>query len=235
MKKILLILVVVLTVFLIYLFNIDNKIYYLSINSYTNNEDNSDYSERVENYLLSNNKLEISINDFSKDNYLISDLINDIKNNKKIKVNNKKTTLKNSLIKADLFTLFIGMNELNNNILLSNNSLKKYTYVDNIIVELDTLLSLVREYCKEDIFIIGVYYPNIEYDKDLVDLYSYYNDSYKQLANKYNIKYIDLYNVFLENSEYLSSTEVFIPSLKGYKYISEQIIITIGETVLKND
>lgn len=234
MKKILLILVIATTVFLIYLFNIDNKIYYLSINSYTGNEENSNYNENVENYLLSNKKLETSINDFSKDNYLISDLINDIKNNKKITVNNKNTTLKNALIKADLFTLFIGMNELNNNTLSFSNSLKKYTFVDSVLADLDNLLSLIREYCKEDIFIIGVYYPNTEYNKELADLYSYYNDGYKKLADNYNMKYIDLYNVFLENPEYLSSTEVFVPSLKGYKYISEQIIITIGETVLKN-
>lgn len=234
MKKLLLILVIAITVFLIYLFNIDNKVYYLSIDSnIIDSEENSNYIESVENYLLSNKKLEKTVSTFSKNNYLVNDLISDIKNNKKITVNNKNITLKNALIKADLLTLSIGMNEINNK-LITSNSLIQYTYIDNLLIDIDNLLSLIREYCKEDIFIIGVYYPDTKYQKDLIELYSYYNEEYKKLAEKYNIKYIDLYNVFLENQEYLSQTNNFMPSLKGYKYISDQIIITIGETVLKN-
>ncbi len=233
MKKILLILVISITVFFIYLFNIDNKIYYLSIDSYNNNEENSNYNEKVENYLLSNNKLEKVVSEFSKENYLVNDLISDIKNNKKIKINNKNITLKNALIKADLLTLSIGMNEISDRI-LTNNSLKQYTYIDNLLIDIDSLFKLIREYCKEDIFIIGIYYPNTEYNKDLIDLYSYYNEEYKKLAVKYNMEYIDLYNIFMENTDYLSQSNYLLPSLKGYKYISEQIIITIGETVLKN-
>ncbi len=236
MKKILLMLIIFVAVFLIYLFNIDNKIYYLSLESFNEfNEENGDYDESVINYLSINNKLEKAVVEFSKNNYLINDLANDIRENKKIKINNKNITLKNALIKADLVTIFVGMNEINNKSLLSkNNDLKQYNYIDNLLTELDKLLSLTREYCKEDIFIIGVYYPYQEYQAGLVDLFSYYNERYKDLASKYNMKYIDIYNTFLENTSYLSSNDNNSPSLKGYKYISDQIIITINETVLKN-
>lgn len=236
MKKILLMLIIFVAVFLIYLFNIDNKIYYLSLESFNEfNEENGDYDESVINYLSINNKLEKAVVEFSKNNYLINDLADDIRENKKIKINNKNITLKNALIKADLVTIFVGMNEINNKSLLSkNNDLKQYNYIDNLLTELDKLLSLTREYCKEDIFIIGVYYPYQEYQAGLVDLFSYYNERYKDLASKYNMKYIDIYNTFLENTSYLSSNDNNSPSLKGYKYISDQIIITINETVLKN-
>ena len=236
MKKILLMLIIFVAVFLIYLFNIDNKIYYLSLESFNEfNEENGDYDESVINYLSINNKLEKAIVEFSKNNYLINDLADDIRENKKIKINNKNITLKNALIKADLVTIFVGMNEINNKSLLSkNNDLKQYSYIDNLLTDLDKLLSLTREYCKEDIFIIGVYYPYHEYQAGLVDLFSYYNERYKDLASKYNMKYIDIYNTFLENTSYLSSNDNISPSLKGYKYISDQIIITINETVLKN-
>ena len=236
MKKILLILIVFVAVFLIYLSNIDNKIYYLSLESYNEfSDEKGDYNESIINYLSLNKKLEKAVVDFSKNNYLINELSNDIKENKKITVNNKSITLKNALIKADLVTIFIGMNEINNKLLsLKTNNLKQFNYIDNILIDLDKLLSLTREYCKEDVFIIGVYYPYKEYQPDLVKLFSYYNEEYKNLANKYNMKYIDIYNPFLENPAYLSSTDNISPSLKGYKYISDQIIITINETVLKN-
>lgn len=236
MKKILLILIVFITVFLIYLFNIDTKIYYLSLESLNEyNDENGDYDESIINYLTTNKKLEKAVVEFSKNNYLVNDLSKDIKDNKKITVGGKNITLKNTLIKADLVTMFVGMNEINNQLLLSKTSnLKQYNYVDNLLIDLDKLLSLIREYCKEDIFIIGVYYPYQEYKTELVDLFSYYNERYKELANKYNMKYIDIYNPFLENASYLSSSGNISPSLKGYKYISDQIIITINETVLKN-
>ncbi len=236
MKKILLILIVFITVFLIYLFNIDTKIYYLSLESLNEySDENGDYDESIINYLTTNKKLEKAVVEFSKNNYLVNDLSKDIKDNKKIIIGGKNITLKNALIKADLVTMFVGMNEINNQLLLSKNSnLKQYNYVDNLLIDLDKLLSLTREYCKEDIFIIGVYYPYQEYKAELVDLFSYYNERYKELANKYNMKYIDIYNPFLENTSYLSSTGNISPSLKGYKYISDQIIITINETVLKN-
>ncbi len=236
MKKILLILIVFVAVFLIYLFNIDNKVYYLSLESYNEfSDENGDYNESVINYLSLNSKLERAIVEFSKNDYLINDLANDIKENKKITVNNKNITLKNALIKADLVTMFIGMNEINNKLLSSKaNNLNQYNYIDNLLIDLDKLFSLTREYCKEDIFVIGVYYPYQDYQSGLVDLFSYYNERYKDLANKYNMKYIDIYNPFLENPSYLSSNGNIFPSLKGYKYISDQIIIKINETVLKN-
>ena len=236
MKKILLILIVFVAVFLIYLFNIDNKVYYLSLESYNEfSDENGDYNESVINYLSLNNKLERAVVEFSKKNYLINDLVNDIKENKKITFNNKNLTLKNALIKADLVTMFIGMNEINNKLLSpKTNNLNQYNYIDNLLIDLDKLFSLTREYCKEDIFIVGVYYPYQDYQSGLVDLFSYYNERYKDLANKYNMKYIDIYNPFLENPSYLSSNSNIFPSLKGYKYISDQIIITINETVLKN-
>lgn len=234
MKKILLILILFITIFLIYLFNIDNKIYYLSINSNgVYDYENGDYNESVINYLSTSNKLEKSITDFSKKDYLIKDLVSDIENNIHIKVNNKNITLKNALIKADLLTISIGMTEINNKLSLQkNNDFDYYKYIDNLLVDIDKLFKIIREYCKEDIFVIGVYYPYEEYNKNLIDVFSYYNDNFHNLAQQYGIEYIDLYNAFLENDSYLS--ENYVPSLKGYKYISDQIIITINKTVLKN-
>lgn len=234
MKKILLILILFITIFLIYLFNIDNKIYYLSIDSNgVYDYENGDYNESVINYLSTSNKLEKSITDFSKKDYLIKDLVSDIENNIHIKVNNKNITLKNALIKADLLTISIGMTEINNKLSFQkNNDFDYYKYIDNLLVDIDKLFKIIREYCKEDIFVIGVYYPYEEYNKNLIDAFSYYNDNFHNLAQQYGIEYIDLYNAFLENDSYLS--ENYVPSLKGYKYISDQIIITINKTVLKN-
>lgn len=231
MKKILLILILLISVFLIYLFNLDQKIYYLSLN--TNNvsdEENGDYVALVSDYLESSNKLEKSITDFSKQDYLVVDLTSDIKNNKSIKIDNKKVTIKNALIKADLLTISIGMPEITNKLLLQKDkNFDYYNYIDDLIKDMEDLFKTIREYCKEDIFVVGIYYPYQDYDKDLVNLFSYYNDKLNNLSQQYKLQYIDLYNIFLENPSYLSDN--IKPSLKGYNYISDQIIITINKTV----
>lgn len=241
MKKILIISVIIVSIFIIYLTTIDRKIYYLSLgDDITTGEvkNNCGYSNYVEDYLKYYNKLEISINEFAKENYRITDIINDINNNKKISIDGKVKSLKNVLIKADLLTISIGLNDLtskinNQNLVNNNNFVDLYDDVDNIANDLIKLLALIREYCKEDIFLIGIYYPYQIQNQDLNNVFIYMNNRFKEASNLYNIKYIDIYDLFSENSSYISSTNIY-PSKEGYEAIANQITITINNTVLKN-
>ena len=186
MKKILIISVIIVSIFIIYLTTIDRKIYYLSLgDDITTGEvkNNCGYSNYVEDYLKYYNKLEISINEFAKENYRITDIINDINNNKKISIDGKVKSLKNVLIKADLLTISIGLNDLtskinNQNLVNNNNFVDLYDDVDNIANDLIKLLVLIREYCKEDIFLIGIYYPYQIQNQDLNNVFIYMNNRF---------------------------------------------------------
>ena len=35
-----------------------------------------------------------------------------------------------------------------------------YTYIDEVMEDMNELLSLVKEYCKEDIIVLGYYLPH---------------------------------------------------------------------------
>lgn len=238
MKKIIIISIVGLIIFLIYLTAADKKIYYVALGDELSlNINNNNYSQTISEYLTANNKLEIFVNQFSKDNYHITDIINDIKNNKKININNKSKTIKNALIKADLLTLSIGINDITSKINIKNLNLSNdynflYDDIDEIVSDLDILLNLLRQYCKEDIMLVGIYYPFKIQNNDLADIFLYANNKFKETTKKYNINYIDIHNLFIENSEYL--TENIYPSVEGYNIIAEQIIVTINNTLLKN-
>lgn len=180
MKKILFLLLVILMTFLIYFFNISNKIYYFSI-------DNYGYSKNVEKSLK--NELKNSVIYNQKD-YRIMDLINDINNNKEFMYNNKTYTFDNLLVKANYITISIGMDDL---------IYKKeidYDYIDELIYDIEELLKIVRKYNKDKIYFLGLYRAN-----NLNEVLVYANKKIEKLCKKNRIIYIDISNLYKINNK----------------------------------
>ena len=239
MKRIILILIVAI-IFIIYLITADRKVYYLTLGDElsisSDDKGNKGYSYNLNEYLNNKNKLEIFINDFSKINNRITDVINEINGNIKINHNGKNISIKNALIKTDLLTLSIGMNDIISrinikNINVSDNYDFLYDDIDEIVADLDNMMNLIRKYCKENIYFTGLYYPFRNQDQELLNIFLYANNKFRNISEKYNIKYIDIYNQFLENDNYLSSTNGLYPSYEGHKLIYDQIVIAINNSV----
>ena len=233
MKKILVIGVVIISIFLIYLTTIDKKVYYVSLGDEISlGITKEGYYEKsypiyIKEYLEEQKKLEIFIDDYETQGYRITDLINDINNNKEVEETNK--TIKNALIKSDLITLSIGTNDIISKI-NTEKALTKIDYnrlyknIDEIINDLDKLLKLIREYCKEDIILIGI---NIQTeDEKLNEIINYANEKFKEISEKYKIYYID----YLKKEQ--NKYKIY-PTKEEYKQISEQIIYTINSNLLK--
>ena len=179
MKKILLIFLIFVLVFIIYYFNLDKKVYVLSIGD--NYFFNDVYQKSIDNYL--GDKLEKNVIFSNDGDYRIIDLLNNIKTNKKFIFKNKEYTLNNALIKADIIFLSIGINDLRFN---RNNN---YDYVDEVMKDLDELLRLIRRYSKEKIYIFNYY--NVGNS----NLNSYVNNKLSKLVIRYNINIIDISNI----------------------------------------
>ena len=82
-KTLLVLGIIVLMIFGIYILNLDKKIYYLNITDLKYNQVKS-YNELIFENLERTNKLEKYINNFSDQDYRITDLIHDIESNKVI-------------------------------------------------------------------------------------------------------------------------------------------------------
>ncbi|MBQ9181591.1 MAG: SGNH/GDSL hydrolase family protein [Bacilli bacterium] len=183
-KTILVCIILTVSIFLIYLTNIDKKIYYVSINDYK-----KDSLKKYDEFLLKSiNNLEIFINEFSNENLRLTDVINNIEKNVEIKKGNKKISIKHALIKADILTLSLGNNELLYKIKTQSNNL--YDTIDQIIDDYDNLLNVIRTYCKEKIFVIGINYKTE--DEKIINVIKYYNKKLKDLSKSYNINFIDI-------------------------------------------
>jgi len=213
-KTILIIGIMIIFVFLIYLSTIDTKVYYLNLSdSYSSEEPN--YSKYFNDYLIENKKLEKYINDFNIDDYRITDLTRMIEDNKKIKIGDTEQTIKNALIKADLLTFSIGMNDINYKI--GNTTMNElYDYSDEILEDLEILFIILREYCKEDIIMLNYY--NI-FESKYDEIFDYINDKLDEIASEYNIKIIDLNNIV--SNKNVRNKNI---SINEHKIISNEII-----------
>lgn len=209
MKKILLLIFVFFIVFVIYYFNADKKTYYLSIGDYLSygidNFDNiNGYSENIKNNYKNN--LKNYVNYSTYDDYRVMDLINDINYNKELIYNNKEYKLQNLLIKANLITLSIGMNDL----IYKENI--DYDYVDSLLDDIDKLFILIRKYNKDQIYFLSFY--------DVINnpnLILYTNKKLESLCIKNNIKYVDISNL----NNYIINK---YPTKEGYMYITDRIL-----------
>jgi len=230
MKKILTLGIIILSIFIIYLTTIDRKVYFLALGDQislgqTTDNNEKNYNEYSTEYLKQKNKLEKSITEFSQQGYRITDIINDIKNNKEL---NNKITIKNALIKADLVTISIGTNDIITKIDTENklNNIdynRLYKNIKEILIDLEKLFDILRQYCKEDIILVGI---NINTtDKKINEMIKFTNEKFKEISNKYRIIYIDCLEEKIENKIY--------PTKENYKELGDRIIEIINKNLLK--
>ena len=177
-KVLLLSIIIVLMTILIYIFNLDNKVYILSLES-------KEESTYIKEYILGKHKLENYVNGFIEKKDRITELIKYINNNKKINIGNKTYTLQNSLIKADVIIIKIGDEELK--------YINNYNDIDEYLSDLEELFLILRKYSKEKII----------YRKNSIDnkYKEYTKNKIKKLCENNNIEY-------LEEDKYLTKHEL---------------------------
>lgn len=225
----------------------DKQIYYLSLGDSLaagqtpNNTIEESYGDYVAEYLKDKEVLEFYTKKFSKSGYRSIDLLNDLNNNKKIKVDGKEITIKHALIKADIVTVSIGSNDLFYKLNVGNEFDMDafddiYTYVDEAISDVDKLLYELRKSCKEQIMVFGFYNPFTNFSSSLANTVEpvivYANEKMKNLVKKYDMTYVDIHDMFLANDNYLPSKLEIHPTKDGYKAMAKSVINLIDKKTL---
>lgn len=242
LKTALVLALILFIVFVIYLSHIDKKVYYVALGDYQalglTNEGiiTYGYTDYLKDSLKKENKLETYIIGYAKDNARITDIIHDIEKNKKIQINDKTQTLKNALIKADLVTLSVGMNDLFYKIgvnpdLQTLNYNEVYYHVDEMMEDLEQLFELLREYCKEDIIMTGFYNPIDISNEKLNEILVYVNTRLEETADMYQISIVSINSFFEDRNGQIQS---IYPSKEEYQKISETINEMMYKTLLKD-
>lgn len=180
-KSIIVLILVAFIIFMIYIKLRDKSVYYVNIQDIY---DSIEYSYSIRDEIEQKEKLEKFV-EFRYEDLRITDLIQMIRENDYIYVENKKQTIQNALIKADLITLFVGMNEVSYG-LSKKHKEDIYNYMDTLLLDIETLLEEIKKYSKEEVFFIGYYYE-LEKDKEYI---AYLNEKLEKLCTKEGVTYV---------------------------------------------
>ena len=197
--KILLILFLFLSCYLIYIITDKDIINYMAIGN------NSDFNK----YVIDDNT---NYNDlYTNNDYRIVDLVNIIKYNQE-----KDVSIHYLLNKANILTINVGMNELYEK--LDNNTHDIYSYLNEMVSDMNILLNEISRYDYDKVFVIGYY--NI--DRKNNDIFTYINYKIKRIVLEYGYKYIDLNRVIGKND--LIKTDSYELNNIGKEKISKKIV-----------
>lgn len=218
-KLLLIILICGLFTYVIYFFNRDNKVNFVSLgdgiaSGHTSYDiDGISYNDYIKEYFESKKILNKYNNLYAFENYKIEDLINDLKSND---VKDNDLSIKQLLHNADLITICIGEEEL---VKLSITNDLDSNYLKIFIKEYDDLLYLLNDITDGKIIIVGFYENKYLSKADVIIL----NSELSNIAIKYNVIFINISDLML-NKEYYLDSKSFYFNYKGHKVIAEMII-----------
>ena len=237
-KKTLFYLVIILFVLLIYKVTKTNKINYVVIGDSISESRNSfnqiqyGYHNYIADYLEKKNKLKTYLN-FSKSNYNVQNLIDDIENNKEFIINNKKENIKRALRESDFVTITIGMLDISQMVYNYSNKLDYddfYYESNNFLRRIVDMIVSVKKYAKNEIVVIGIYNP-FEYgelNNNIDKIISEINEKYKLVCEENSIVYLDVYEFFKKSNDYFSNKNSINVSSIGQKEIYYRIKLMLS-------
>lgn len=249
LKKVLILLLIFAMVFTIYILNVNKKIDYIALgdslaagqNPY--NQIGYGYPDYVANYLKENKLLKNYTKDYAQSGYRITDILKDIETNEKVTINDETKGIKEILREAELVTLSIGANDILSK--LNTTSLEidleqiqlLNNYINETTNNLEELIKTVQKYFKNNLILVGYYNPlsahSSEHCRVLEPLFTKMNNKMKTLAKKYDFYYVEIYEIFKENPEYLPNPKDIHPSNKGYQVIASSVIDVIEQNIIK--
>lgn len=208
MKKIILILFLFLSCYLIYNLTEEKSLSCLVLGDTI-----------ADNIYLKDNEIITSYNNnYINKDYRIIDLINIIKYNEEIKVNNKNISIHRLMKNTDILILSIGMNDIYYKI--NNDTKNIYTYMNDMINNMEILLEEINKYSYKKVIILGYYNITNKHN----DLFTYLNYKMKKITNKYNYEYLELNNIIKNNTNLLEKNTNFELNNQGYNEISKIIV-----------
>ena len=232
MKKIVIYILIVISIYLVYDMASSQKINYVSIgdslvkgiNGY--NIESYGYNNYVKNYLERNNYLR-SYNTYFY-NYSIVGLKNDLLNNKTYYIYDKEYYFKKILRESSILVISVGMDEIAS--ILKNSDIDKLnSYQEELCENISNLVIEIRKYAVNEIIFLGYYNPYSNYTSDIDESFCYLNTILADIMKKNNIVFIDIYEL-VKAGHYLDNPQNYHLNTRGYLKIANKIIEQIEKS-----
>lgn len=213
MKKVIFVIVLFLSCYVIYNITEDNRVNYMALGdgiSYG-------YKDLVSDYLFDSKRLGNYNDSFVDSSYRITDLINKIKYNDYVVLGNERVYINRVLKEADIITLSIGNNELYYKLSLDNVGI--YEYIENMLSDIDILFKEINRYNHKLVFVTGFY----NFFGGNSDLINYVNLKVKRMADEEGFVFIDI-SFLNDRYNFFDETQTIWPNMSGYNKIFQIIL-----------
>ena len=157
-------------------------------------------------------------NYYTNPDYRTIDLINLIKDNKEISISNEEISIHRLLNNTDILVLSIGMNDLYYKLSKDNKNI--YTYLNDMIKNMNLLLKEINHYKYQKVLVLGYYSINPKHN----DIITYINYKLSKLVKEYNYEYIELNNILKNNLNFYENPNNFTLNSLGSSEISKIIV-----------
>ncbi len=201
-------------------FNIDdNKINYLSLGDgistgmTTYHVEGYDFNDYLIEYLNEEKRLDNYYKSFNETDETVTSLLNKIKNN--ISNIEQKIKIKQAIKEADIITISLGMDELNN--YTSKNNLGS-TKINGYLKKIEELIKIICNLNDKQIYLISLYSSN----KINLSKISKINTELKKISENYRIEYIDIEDI-TNYGEFFPRKNNYYMNYRGHEYIYNKI------------
>ena len=222
-----------LLIFISYIQNSKKDINYTILGDkdiFSNNIISKNFSDLIFDELSSIKEFGFYSKDFISDDIRIIDLINNIKENKKI----DNITIQNILSRTNLLILGIGNNEISYKIskldINENNDNIIYKYLDQILLDIQNLIEIINKYDIDNIIFLSYY--NDTGNKDNDKYYKYINKEIEKIMKKNDIYFVNLFNILNKNEDYLTNSNFVYITNDGNLAIFNKIYSKIDNLYL---
>lgn len=181
-----------------------------------------DYNEYLAEYFNENNKLDHYYKYFSEVDESASSLINKINNN--IESIDQKIKIKQAIKEADIITITLGMDELNN---YSKKNLLGTTKITGFLNKYEEIIKEIRKLNNKNIYIIGLYESKLINQTKISKI----NQEIKKLASSYNLVFVDIEDL-VEKNEFFNQKNNYYMNYKGQEYIFNKIKHTFEKNAI---
>ena len=233
MKIILVLIFFSLFIFITYVENSKEDINYTILGDkdiFSNNIMSKNFSDLIYDELGNIKDFGFYSKDFIEEDIRIIDLINDVNSNKKI----DNLTIQNMLSRTNILILGVGNNEINYKIskldIKENNDYIMYSYLDQLLIDIQSLINLIKEYEKDNIIFLGYY--NDTGNKNNDKYYIYINKQLEKIMKNNDICFINLFNILNKNEDYLTTNLPIYITNDGNIAIFNKIYSKIDELYL---
>lgn len=182
-----------------------------------------DYNEYLTEMLNEENNLGNYYRYFNEVDETASNLITKINNN--MTSIDKKIQLKQAIKEADIITISLGMDELNN--YAKKNTLGS-TKINGFLKKYEEVLNILRKLNNKKIYVIGLYSSNLINQSKIKKI----NQEIEKLCQKHKLIYINIEDI-QEHNEFFLQKNNYYPNYKGQKFIYDKIIENRSQNTMR--